>query len=169
MAKENTQESAAPLTKSDAPAAVATRGPSQAILALFSTSGSLKVVINKSDRKTLPMMVKPKDCPIDGILQGKIVKSIDSPVTTIKGKLLWLELDGGREVLFPCTGVIRSALAPDVDADSKKDLQVALDKHIGKILTLQRLPNGQTKKGAEEGKTRDMYLFDVYLTEAPKK
>lgn len=147
---------------------VATRGPSAAMLALFQNSGSLKVAVSKTDRKTLPMMIKPKDCPIDGVLQGKIVKSIDSPVTTIKGKLLWLELDGGREVLFPCTGVIRSALAPDTDADSKKELQAALDKHIGKILTLQRLPNGQTKKGAAEGQTRDMYLFDVYLTDVPK-
>lgn len=163
------QKNPVPVKTDEQTTAVATRDPSPAMLALFGTSGSLKVAVNKSDRKTLPMMIKPKYCPIGGVLQGKIVKSIDSPVTTIKGKLLWLELDGGREVLFPCTGVIRTALAPDVEAESKKELQTALDKHIGKILTLERLPNGQTKKGAEEGQTRDMYLFDVYLTEAPKK
>lgn len=142
---------------------IATRGPSPAMLALFSPAGSL-ATIKKSDRLNFPVMLKPADFPLDAVLQGEIVKIVDSPVTTIKGKLLWLKLAGDKEITFPCTGVVRSALAPGIDADDKKGLQAALDKHIGKVLTLKRSLDGRSKKY-----DRNVFMFDVFLSDKAGK
>lgn len=147
-AKPTTETSAAPVA----------RGPSAAMLALFNAPGS--ITLSNSQRLNMPAMLKPKDFPIDAVLQGEIVKIVDSPVTTVKGKLLWLRLAGGKEITFPCTGVVRSALAPGVEADDKKALQAALDKHVGKVLSLKRGIDGSSTKY-----NRSVFMFEVFLSD----
>lgn len=113
-------------------------------------------------RLNLPTLLKPSQVPIwtpehPVVLRGTVVKVCDSPNTTIKGKLLWLKCANGTEVTFPCTGVIRNALAPGVKDDSDK-LDAALNEYVGKELVFRRNPdkeNGKFKKS--------MFMFDVLM------
>lgn len=142
--------------------AVAVRGPSAAMTALFAPRPGL-VDSKKVERRNFPQMVKPADVPIGGVICGEIVKIVNSPVSTIKGKLLWLrnvtedksDPAHGQEFTFPCTGVIRSALAPGVEGD--KELQTALEKEIGKTLIAKRMDDKQSAKYK-----KNMFVFDVY-------
>lgn len=114
----------------------------------------LEKLLAKAERRNMPQMIKPGDVPMDGIVTGKIIKIVDSPVTTVKGKLLWLQHEGGQEFTFPVTGVIRNALCPGVE---EKELRAALEKEIGKTFIAKRLP------GKISGKfKKEMFMFDVY-------
>jgi len=123
--------------KTEAPAAMP---------ALFASD----VDLDKMKRRNLPTLVKHSSVPVGGIVSGEIIQVIDSPVTTVKGKLLWLRHKSGTEFTFPCTGVVRSALAPGLDG---KEYDAALDKEIGKNFFAKRTETGGT--GKQIG-------FDVY-------
>ena len=129
-------------------------------VALFGApAGNLETLIAKAERRNMPQMLKPGEVPEGAVVSGEIIKVVDSPVSTVKGKLLWLRHDNGTEFLFPCTGVIRNALAPGVEAG--KELQAALEKEIGKTFIAKRMPSKQSAKYKKE-----MYMFDVFTVKA---
>jgi hypothetical protein len=108
-------------------------------------------------RRNMPTMITPGNVPVGAVISGEIVDIVDSPVSTIKGKLLHLRHESGQEYTFPCTGVIRNALAPGKKDD---EADAALRKEIGKKFYAQRLadkPNTKYKK--------TMYMFDVYTSD----
>jgi len=150
------QESAAANPEAAANAAK-TSGPSAAMLAMFAPRAD----INKKNLKrlNLPQMIKPDYIPVGGQISGKILAILDSPVSTIKGKLLHLETAAG-EFCFPITGAIRSALAPGVKDDDIK-LRGVLEKYIGQHLLAERGMNKPSKFG------RDLFTFEVYTSEKP--
>lgn len=112
-------------------------------------------------RRNLPMLIKPGDVPVGGFVRGEIVKIVNSPVSTIKGLLLWLRNSEGIEFVFPCTGVIRSALAPGIE--DKEELRAALEKEVGNSLIARRQPSKQSDKYKKE-----MFMFDVFTVPANK-
>jgi hypothetical protein len=118
-------------------------------------NSALEKLMEKAERRNMPQMIKPGEVPLGGIVSGEIVKIVDSPVSTVKGKLLWLRHDNGTEFLFPCTGVVRNALAPGMEPG--KELQAALEKEIGKTFIAKRLPSKTSAKYKKE-----MYMFDVF-------
>lgn len=122
-------------------------------------NSAIEKLMAKAERRNLPQMVKPGEVPLGGIVSGEIVRVVDSPVSTVKGKLLWLRHESGQEFLFPCTGVVRNALAPGVEAG--KELQAALEKEIGKTFIAKRLPSKTSNKYKKE-----MYMFDVFTVKA---
>lgn len=129
---------------------------SNTAMAIFTAGGAATIPQNLK-RRNMPTMILPADVPINSVISGEIMAIVDSPVSTIKGKLLHLKHESGQEFTFPCTGVIRNALAP-----GKKDDEAdkALAKEIGKLFYAQRLadkPNKQYKK--------NMYMFDVYTSD----
>lgn len=107
-------------------------------------------------RRNMPAMIRPADVPVGSMISGVIVAIVDSPVSTIKGKLLHLRHESGTEYTFPCTGVIRNALAP---GKKDKELDAALEKEVGKTLFAKRLPN----KTSQQYK-KDMFMFDVFTS-----
>lgn len=129
----------------------------------------------KVERLNLPRLLKPDQVPVwtpdnPVTLQGKIHRVCPSPNSTIKGFVLWLITPSGMEITFPCTGVVRSALAPGVKLDdtnattlkeSTKALADALEKHVGKVLFLKRTANQMNTKYK-----KDMFMFDVYTAKA---
>jgi len=131
--------------------AAANATPSTA-LAIFQTGG--EVDMSKMKRRNMPQMVKPADVPIDSVITAEIVDIVDSPVSTVKGKLLWLRAPNGQEFTFPCTGVIRNALAPGKE---DKEVKEALDKLKGKTLVLKRTADKQSAKFK-----KNMFMFDVF-------
>jgi len=141
------------VTKFNAESAAAA-GPSPAMLALFQTKDTAK--LDKLERRNMPAMVKPGDVPMDGVVSGEIMKIVESPVTTIKGKLLWLRHESGQEFTFPCTGVIRNALAPGVDGEK---LDKALQAEVGKMFYAKRAPDRQNTKYKKA-----MFMFDVFTS-----
>lgn len=124
------------------------------------------------ERMNLPRMMKPADVPIwsaenPKVLRAVIVSVVESPASTVKGFLLWLKNRAGHELTFPCTGVIRNALAPGIKVDDSTDetlkesngeLKAALDKHVGRTIILKRTANQQSQKYKKE-----MFMFDVFL------
>jgi len=130
--------------------------PSQAMVALFAANPEASARLDKLERRNMPQMVKPGDVPMNGIISGEILKVVDSPVSTVKGKLLWLRHDSGAEFTFPCTGVIRNALAPGKDG---KELDAALEKEIGKTFYAKRTPDKQSAKYK-----KSMFMFDVFTS-----
>lgn len=153
-----TPEGRSQFAKESAEAAAAAPEASKA-LALF-TAGDAVPVFKNLKRRNLPQMVKPDEIPVGGAIVGEIMEIVDSPVATIKGKLLWMKHDSGREFLFPCTGVIRSALAPGIKDDDSKGLRTALEKEIGKMLVAKRMPDKESGKFKKR-----MFVFDVYTAE----
>lgn len=145
MAKKNTQfaeESAAAATPSTA-------------LAIFQTGDAAAAVdFSKFKRRNMPQMVKPGDVPVGGVITAEIMDIVDSPVSTVKGKLLWLKTASGQEFTFPCTGVIRNALAPG-KADA--ELEKTLKGFIGKTLVAKRNPDKTSQKYK-----KNMFMFDVF-------
>ncbi len=131
--------------------------PSANMLALFAAPAGV-VDSTKLVRRNLPAMVKPGDVPLGGIVSGEILKIVDSPVSTVKGKLLWLKHSTGQEFLFPCTGVIRNALAPGKDG---KELAEALDKEVGNVIIAKRTESKPSKY------KKEMFMFDVFTAPAP--
>lgn len=130
-------------------------GPSAAMLALFAKppeGHGAKLV-----RRNMPMLVKPDSVPVGGAVTGEIIQVCKSPVSTVKGFLLWLKHDSGQEFTFPCTGVIRNALAPGVTGD--KELLAELEKEVGKKFVAVRQENKPNAKYKKE-----MFMFDVFTT-----
>lgn len=158
MSKKKESTSAATTAPATTETAVAKSGPSEKMLALFAGSAE-RMAKAKVTRRTLPKMLLPKDFPVGAALAGKIHDIVNSPASTVKGKCLWLILADGTEILFPCTGVIRSALAPGVSADDEK-LVATLKKEIGKTLFVKRTENVTNKKYG-----KDQFMFDVYTAE----
>ncbi len=156
-AKLNTPEGRTEFAKESAAAA-----PAVTALAIFGApaGGDIEKLMasGKIERMNMPQMVKPGEVPMDGIVSGLIMKVVDSPVATVKGKLLWLKHSTGQEFTFPCTGVIRNALAPGVE--NGKDLSAALEKHVGKTFIAKRTPSKQSQKYKKE-----MFMFDVFLAD----
>lgn len=135
--------------------------PSPAMLALFQPSNESVQRMESLERRNMPAMYKPGDVPVGGVVSGEIIKIVDSPVSTVKGKLIWLRNDSGIEFTFPATGVIRNALAPGVKDDGDKLTEV-LEKEIGKMFYAKRLPDKQSTKYK-----KPMFMFDVFT--GPKK
>lgn len=132
--------------------------PSNTMLSLFASAGGdedseLAKVLGKLERRNLPPMIQPKSIPVGMAVQGTIVKIVPSPVSTIKGRLLWLVYKG-TDFMLPCTGAIRSALAPGLKDDNDK-LDKELEKQVGLFLWAKRLPDKESKYG------KPMFVFDV--------
>lgn len=127
-----------------------------ASLSLFQPGDSVEH--SKAERRNLPQTVNHADVPVSQAITGEIIKVIDSPVTTIKGKLLWLRHENGTEFIFPCTGVIRMAFARGVKTDK---LAAHLQKEVGKIFIAKRGPDNIGKK--------NVLAFDVFTADKPKK
>lgn len=125
-------------------------GPSKGLLALLAPTNTGKLV-----RRNMPAMIKPGDVPIGAAISGIVKGVVNSPVSTVKGKLLWLQHESGAEFTFPATGVIRNALAPGVDGD--KELTAALEKYVGKTLVAKRLDDKTSAKYK-----KSMFMFDVF-------
>lgn len=125
----------------------------------------------KMERLNLPRLLKPDQVPVwtqenPVILQGELVRVCPSPNSTIRGFVLWLKTPSGTELTFPCTGVVRSALAPGVKIDdtnetteekTTKALYDALQKYVGKTLFFKR-----TESVMNKTYQRDMFMFDVW-------
>lgn len=126
-------------------------GPSKAMLALLGGANT-----DKMKRMNMPAMVKPSDVPVGSAISGVIKSVHNSQVSTVKGKLLWMQHESGAEFTFPATGVIRNALAPGVDGE--KELTAALEKFVGKTLVAKRLDD---KTSAKYKKA--MFMFDVFI------
>jgi len=104
-----------------------------------------------ASRRNTPVIVLHDTIPIGKTVSGEIVAILDSPVSTIKGKLLHLRHASGQEYALPCTGGVRAALVP---GKKGKDYDTQLAKEIGKNLFVTRLPN---KLGAK----KIICLFDI--------
>jgi len=141
--------------------------PSTAMIALFAPSKTIDAT--KLVRRNMPQMIKPGDVPLGAIVSGEIIRICQSPVSTVKGKLLWLKHESGTEFTFPCTGVIRNALIPGIkgptdemkDAErdaAEKTMTAALEKEIGKTFYAKRLESKPSKY------KKEMFMFDVYTS-----
>jgi len=156
MAKKNE-------TPAAATTAVATTGPSAAMIALFQQPANMPAV-DKLKRRNLPRLVKPDEVPIDGVVSGEIIAICPSPSSTVKGLVLHLKHASGQEFTFPCTGTIRQALAPGTTNDDAK-LSAVLAKEVGKQFFAKRLPDGATTKySGKEGTPKRMFQFDVFTS-----
>lgn len=160
-------------TESEAGAAVEAPPVSNTVLALFAARpvGMLDTL----KRRNLPQMIKAVDgdrqnIPLGGIVAGIIVDVCKSPVSTVKGSLLWLHIVSfddkgnpvktGTEITFPATGVIRNALAPGVEGeDNCRKVMLQLKGHL---LVAQRQENKPNKKYGKE-----MTMWDVRTSEKP--
>ncbi len=100
-------------------------------------------------KRSQPRLITHSAVPAGKSVSGKIIAVIESPVSTVKGMLLHVQHANGEEFTFPCTGTVRSALAPGrFDGDNAALLKV-LEKEIGKQFVATRL-------------TGDKIVFDVY-------
>lgn len=145
-------------------AAATTNAPNTSLLAMFSGVNAPAIPAGKNVvRRNLPQMLKPSEIPMGVTVSGTIKQIVDSPVSTIKGKLLWLSNTSadGKEIEFmlPCTGVIRSALAPGCKDDGEK-LTAVLEKEVGTKLYVTRQPDRPSKY------KKQMFMFDVFTEKA---
>lgn len=124
---------------------------SAATNSIFQTA--LEVDTSKFTRKNVPQILKPGDMPVGGGFQAEIVSVVDSPVSTVKGKLLWLKTTAGQEFTFPLTGDVRNSLAPGKEGD---ELEKALKPLIGKTLIVKRAAD---KAGTE----KKIVKLDVFI------
>jgi hypothetical protein len=122
---------------------------------IFTKSADLN--LKNAKRLNLPDMVMQSQVPEGEALVGELLKVVDSTASTVNGKLLWLKLTSGQEILFPATGSVRGALAAGVDTKEAKAMQTAFEKHLGATITFKR--NSPT--GAGE---RTIPSFDVFVT-----
>lgn len=96
---------------------------------------TLEVDTKQFTRKNVPQILKAGDMPVGGGFQAEIVSVVESPVSTVKGKLLWLKTATGQEFTFPLTGDVRNSLAPGKDGE---ELEKALKPLVGKTLVVKR-------------------------------
>jgi translation elongation factor EF-G len=151
MAKKKDNTAGAPTA---APATAATEAKPKKDYVLFQAPKNIN--LEKAERRNLPRMIKPGNVPVGGVVSGVIVAIVNSPATTVKGFCIHLRHESGEEFLFPCTGVIRQALAPGREKDSQA-LKDTLEKEVGKTLVA-------TRKDSEfnEKYKKDQFMFDVY-------
>jgi hypothetical protein len=113
----------------------------------------------KLKKLTLPPLVKPEQVAVGSILSGEIVAlaaSISGREDMRQSKLIHLRHESGTEFLFPLTGVIKKALGGES----------GVTDNIGKMLFIQRQPDGETMKYAAKGEgPKKVFMFDVYLGE----
>lgn len=143
--------------------------------ALFTREDGSTVDESKLQRLNAPRLLKPDQVPVwtpanPIILTGELIQVLPSPNSQIKGFVLWMKLPSGMEITFPCTGVIRSALAPGCKIDDKNEaveekstaaLKLALDKHVGRTLYFKRTSNTMNKNFK-----REQFMFDVWTSKA---
>ena len=98
-------------------------------------------------RRGIPQMLDWKTIPIGGIVAGEIIAILNSPNSSIEGKLLHLRMESGNEISAPITGSIRKALSEN------------LEEEVGKKFAAVRLDD----KISEKYK-KNMYIFDVYTS-----
>ena len=153
-------------------------GPSNAMVALFQSLRPMSA-LSGLKRKNLPQLVKAVDqgkenIPVGATVIGIIVDVVRSPVTTIKGSLLWLALlkpseDGrtleniGMEICFPATGAIRQALCPGLKKDDENKEEKARKEMLafkGFLFCAQRMPNKISKDYQKEMTTWDIRISD---------
>lgn len=139
--------------------------PSTAMLALFQPNQAMLDRIQQAkkgllERRNMPVMYKPGDCPQGVPIIAKIIKFMPSPVSTVKGKLIWLASRDGSEFTFPLTGVIRNALVGGAEG---KEQDSQLEKEIGKWLILVRREDKPSKF------KRSMFMFDVFTCASDKE
>jgi hypothetical protein len=157
------KESAAPKgAENTTTALVPVQPATSSILSSIVVDG--QVDISKFERKNLPPMITPDEVPTGGKIIAEIIKFVPSPVTTVKGNLIWMRSPNGIEFMFPCTGVIRSALAPGrADGETAQDRQKLADdltkQYAGKGLYLEKTGTKANKKGG-----KNMFMFDVRVT-----
>lgn len=162
MAKKNyplnqTKEQAAATAGNIEEAQAARDGEKSLALSLVSTEVAA-VDMTQFERKNLPPMVKPDDFPIGSQLSAEIIDVVKSPVSTIKGNLLWLKhTASGREITFPATGTIRSALAPGM-RDDDAGLLAKLGEYKGRTVLLIRRENKPSKF------KKEMFMFEVFVS-----
>jgi hypothetical protein len=148
---------------------------SVALADTFSGPANLEHLLKTAKRRNLPVLIKPKDVPVGGIVHGWIEKIIQSMSPTVKGKLIWLRQGdkearpGDPEYLFPLTGTVRQALIGPVSRDDEKAASAAIDagsgKEIGKYLIMQRKDDGESKRFPG----KPMYQFDVFTCDDPSQ
>jgi hypothetical protein len=137
-------------------------------VSLFQSSNAVGMPdLSQLKRRNMAQLIKPGDVPVDGVVSGIIEAVVDSPVSTVKGKLFHLSLVSfdeknkptktGVEITFPITGSIRQAIAPG--KSDEKELNAALEKEVGNLLILKRCPSKQSGKYKKE-----MFIFDVYTS-----
>lgn len=148
--------------------------PSSAMLALFANRPA--PVLDTLKRRNLPQMVKAVDAngaeniPVGGVVAGIIVDVVKSPVSTVKGSLIWLHLvkfddkgnpeKTGVEITFPATGVIRNAIAPGIDGEENARKEML--KLKGYLFVAQRQPDKMNSKFR-----KNMSMWDVRTSEKP--
>jgi len=122
----------------------------------FVGSLTTETIPDKLVRRNLPPFLKPGEIGIGITVSGEIIAVVDSPSTTVKGKLLHLRHSSGTEFTFPCTGSIRNALAPGKKDD---ELEKSLQQEIGKTIYLTRMADKLSEKYK-----KNMFIFDVRTT-----
>lgn len=155
--KKNNQSGAVEVVKDPAEVARINAEREAKALVLFTVP---EIDQKKLVRRNLPQMIKPGDVPEGQAISGVIVDVVNSPVTTVKGKLLWIRHSSGAEFLFPVTGTIRAALAPGLKGEDE-GLVKQLKTEIGNTIVARRLADKPNK-----AYNRDMFMFDVFTTKA---
>ena len=175
-------ESPGPENSGPAPVAPDAPKPRPGWASTLFGAGTKERLLATLQRKNLPRMVKAVDAdgeniPVDGVVLGVIVDVVPSPVSTIKGSLLWLALvdpaeDGtllpnGRKITFPAVGTVRAALAPGVSSDEGRDngqekARKAMLQYKGYLIALTRQPD---KLNAKYKKA--MGMWDVRVSDGP--
>lgn len=160
--------------RESAEAAGADAGPSSTMLALF--QGKPVGILDGMKRRNLPQMIKAVEqdhtnIPVGGTVAGVIIDVCKSPVSTVKGSLLWLHLvkfdDKGEkaektsvEITFPATGVIRNALAPGVDGEENaRKVMLELKGHL--FIAVRQANKANKQYGKE------MTMWDVRTSAKP--
>lgn len=110
-------------------------------------------------RRNIPQMIRLGEIPVGSSITGEITGIIESPVSTVKGKLLTLKHPSGIEFSLPCVGDIRTSLVPGIKRDDDKALVAALQKEIGKQFAAKRLPDRVSAKAKKSS-----FKFDVFTT-----
>jgi hypothetical protein len=130
------------------------------MLTLFKAPSGID--LSKAKRKNMPSMIKPGDIPIfteenQAVLICKVIEGVKSFKSTVKGICIHVKLANGDERLLPCTGAIRQALVPGIEADDAPKLIKAVGELKGNVYAFKRLPNTMNKQYNKE-----QFIFDIY-------
>ncbi len=113
---------------------------------------------SKMKRRGMPSLIKPNSIGVGKMLQAQITGILGSPSPKVKGLIFQLKHATGLEFCMPVTGTIKNAIAPGF-RDDAAGLKTALEKEIGKILTLRRNPDKMSNYG------KAMFMFDVFTSD----
>jgi len=155
-------------------------GPSAAMLEMFKKNVEAASVLDEMERRNMPRLIKAVDrngenIPVGGMVCAVLVDVIPSPVSTVKGSLLWLHLvtfkgkvpvATGQEITFPATGVIRQALAPEANEEDRNIRQDHARQDMlklkGRLLIMTRQPDG-----IDRNLKKTMTTWDVFVSPKP--